>query len=50
MSLALERGSEANAPLARVILGGLLAGMVGTLIVVPSLYSLLVRERTAGGL
>ena len=49
MSLALERGSEGNAPLGRAVVGGLLAGMVGTLIVVPSLYSLLVRERKAGG-
>ena len=48
MSLALERGSEGNAPLGRAVVGGLLAGMVGTLIVVPSLYSLLVRERKAG--
>ncbi len=48
MSLALERGSEGNAPLGCAVVGGLLAGMVGTLIVVPSLYSLLVRERKAG--
>ena len=32
-ALALERGSEANAPLARVILGGLLAGEPATLFV-----------------
>jgi multidrug efflux pump subunit AcrB len=44
-ALALERGSEANAPLARVILGGLLAGEPATLFVLPMLYSLMVRDR-----
>src|SRR5262249_8641196 len=43
-ALALERGSEANAPLARVILGGLLAGEPATLFVLPMLYSLMVRD------
>jgi multidrug efflux pump subunit AcrB len=44
-ALALERGSEANAPLARAILGGLLAGEPATLFVLPCIYSLLVRDR-----
>jgi multidrug efflux pump subunit AcrB len=39
---ALAEG-EANAPLARAILGGLLAGEPATLFVLPALYSLLVR-------
>src|SRR5206468_7846961 len=43
-AFALERGSEANAPLARAILGGLLAGEPATLFVLPCLYSLLVRD------
>jgi multidrug efflux pump subunit AcrB len=43
-ALALERGSEANAPLARAILGGLLAGEPATLFVLPCLYSLMVRD------
>ena len=43
-ALALERGSEANAPLARAILGGLLAGEPATLFVLPVIYTLLVRE------
>jgi multidrug efflux pump subunit AcrB len=36
------RGSEANVPLGRAVLGGLLAGLVTTLLVVPCLYSLVV--------
>jgi multidrug efflux pump subunit AcrB len=44
-ALALEKGSEANAPLARAILGGLLAGEPATLFVLPALYALLVRDR-----
>lgn len=43
-AMALERGSEANAPLARAILGGLLAGEPATLFVLPVIYSLIVRE------
>ncbi len=45
MALGLGRGSEANAPLGRAVIGGLLAGLVTTLVVVPCLYALLVRER-----
>ncbi len=44
-AMALERGSEANAPLARAILGGLMAGGPGTLFVLPCLYSLMVRDK-----
>jgi multidrug efflux pump subunit AcrB len=44
-ALALEHGSEANAPLARAILGGLLAGEPATLFVLPAVYSLLIRDR-----
>jgi multidrug efflux pump subunit AcrB len=47
-AFALERGSEANAPLARAILGGLLAGEPATLFVLPCLYSLLVRDGKQG--
>ncbi|MBX6315891.1 MAG: efflux RND transporter permease subunit, partial [Isosphaeraceae bacterium] len=49
MALAWERGSEANAPLGRAVIGGLLAGLVTTLLVVPSLYSLVVREAPSVG-
>lgn len=44
MALAIERGSEANAPLGRAVLGGLLAGLVTTLLVVPVIYSLVMRK------
>jgi multidrug efflux pump subunit AcrB len=44
MSLGLARGSEANTPLGRAVIGGLLAGMLTTLFVVPALYSLVVRD------
>jgi multidrug efflux pump subunit AcrB len=46
-ALAVEHGSEANAPLARAILGGLLAGEPATLFVLPALYALLVRDKKA---
>jgi len=42
--LGLARGSEANTPLGRAVLGGLVAGLVTTLFVVPALYSLLIRD------
>jgi multidrug efflux pump subunit AcrB len=45
MSLGLARGSEANVPLGRAVLGGLIAGLATTLLVVPCVYSLLVRNR-----
>lgn len=45
-ALALEKGSEANAPLGRAILGGLLAAEPATLFVVPALYTLLLGRKT----
>jgi multidrug efflux pump subunit AcrB len=45
MSLGLSRGSEANVPLGRAVLGGLVAGLVTTLLVVPCVYSLLVPNK-----
>ncbi len=47
MALAIARGSEANAPLGRAVIGGILAGLLTTLFVVPSLYSLVVRDAGA---
>lgn len=47
-ALALEKGSEANAPLGRAILGGLLAAWPSTLLIVPALYCLLLRDDSQG--
>ncbi len=44
-AVALERGSEANAPLARAIQGGLLAGEPAMLFVVPALYAWMIRDK-----
>jgi multidrug efflux pump subunit AcrB len=41
MALALGEGAEATAPLGRAVIGGLAAATVATLIVLPSVYSLL---------
>jgi multidrug efflux pump subunit AcrB len=40
MALALGRGGEATAPLARAVIGGLLASSLATLTVVPCVFSL----------
>jgi len=45
MALGLARGSEANVPLGRAVLGGLVAGLLTTLFVVPCVYSLLVPDK-----
>ena len=45
VALGLGRGSEANTPLGRAVVGGLLAGLVTTLFVVPALYSLVIPWR-----
>ncbi len=45
MSIGLARGSEANVPLGRAVLGGLLAGLATTLLVVPCVFSLVVPNR-----
>ncbi len=46
MALKLETGSEAYAPLARVIIGGLLASVLLTIFVVPAAYLMIYRRRT----
>jgi hydrophobic/amphiphilic exporter-1 (mainly G- bacteria), HAE1 family len=45
MALKLEAGSEAYAPLARVIIGGLISSVLLTIFVVPAAYLLLYRRR-----
>lgn len=44
MAIGLGRGSEANVPLARAVVGGLLSSTALTLIVVPILYTLLYKD------
>ncbi len=47
MALKLETGSEAYAPLARVIIGGLIVSVVLTIFVVPAAYLLIYQRRAA---
>jgi multidrug efflux pump subunit AcrB len=44
MALALGEGGEQNAPLGRAVIGGLLLATVGTLFIVPVIYSLLKKH------
>jgi len=44
MAIGLGRGSEANVPLARAVVGGLLTSTFLTLIVVPIMYTLLIKD------
>src|SRR6185295_9202389 len=46
MALKLGTGSEAYAPLARAIIGGLLVSVVLTVVIVPAAYLLVYRRRT----
>ncbi|HHG86201.1 MAG TPA: efflux RND transporter periplasmic adaptor subunit, partial [Bacteroidetes bacterium] len=47
MALNLRPGGEANIPLARAIIGGVLAATILTLIIIPILYTLFSRKNTA---
>ena len=44
MALALGEGGEQNAPLGRAVIGGLLLATIGTLFVVPVIYSLVKKN------
>jgi len=46
MALKFETGSEAYAPLARVIIGGLIASVILTIFVVPAAYLMVYQFRT----
>ena len=48
MALALGEGAEATAPLGRAVIGGLAAATLATLIVLPSVYSLVQQSARAG--
>lgn len=45
MAIGLSYGSEANVPLGRAVLGGLLARLVTTLFTVPCVYSIVVENK-----
>jgi multidrug efflux pump subunit AcrB len=44
MALALGQGGEQNAPIGRAVIGGLLFATVGTLFIVPVMYSVFGKE------
>ena len=46
MAIGFGRGSEANVPLARAVVGGLAASTLLVLIFVPVLYTLLKRDQS----
>ncbi len=46
MAIGMGRGSEANIPLARAVVGGLLASTLLVIIVVPVLYTMFKRDTT----
>jgi multidrug efflux pump subunit AcrB len=48
MALALEQGSEMQAPLGRAVIGGLVVSTFATLFIVPSVFALLMGNRVAG--
>ena len=47
MALALERGSQMQAPLGRAVIGGLLMSTFATLLVLPSVFALVIGRRVA---
>ena len=44
MALALGQGGEQNAPIGRAVIGGLMFATVGTLFIVPIMYSLMAKK------
>jgi multidrug efflux pump subunit AcrB len=47
MSLALEAGSQMQAPLGRAVIGGLVCSTFCTLLIVPSLFVIIIGDRKA---
>jgi multidrug efflux pump subunit AcrB len=45
MALALERGSQMQAPLGRAVIGGLLMSTFATLLVVPSIFAIVIGRK-----
>jgi len=48
MALGIGEGAEATAPLGRAVIGGLAAATVATLVVLPSIYSLIQQSSRVG--
>ena len=47
MSLALEKGSEQNAPLGRAVIGGMALATFATLLVLPAVFTLLLGRASS---
>jgi AcrB/AcrD/AcrF family len=47
MSLALEQGSEQNAPLGRAVIGGMALATFATLLVLPAVFTLLLSRSSS---
>jgi multidrug efflux pump subunit AcrB len=47
MALALERGSQMQAPLGLAVIGGLVMSTFATLLVLPSIFAVVIGEKTA---
>ena len=45
LALGIGEGADAQAPLARAVLGGLAASTVITLFLIPAVYSVMFRDR-----
>jgi HAE1 family hydrophobic/amphiphilic exporter-1 len=48
LALGWGEGGEAQAPMARALIGGLLSATLITLVVVPTIYTILYRRRLPG--
>jgi multidrug efflux pump subunit AcrB len=46
MALALERGSQMQAPLGRAVIGGLVMSTFATLLIVPSIFAVVIGKKT----
>jgi multidrug efflux pump subunit AcrB len=47
MALALERGSQMQAPLGRAVIGGLVSSTFATLLIVPSIFAIVIGNKVA---
>lgn len=47
MALALEKGSQMQAPLGRAVIGGLIGSTFATLLIIPSVFAVIIGKRVA---